>query len=180
VSGDVFPDFQHLFCDLVFVVAKKVVWPKANVIYQSDPIVDTKFAFDDHYRWVWQHQFKRRHRVTLKADSAKSFQPQDHSGTLLDIVPVLGPLGVPLQHLRASLRIGFASKPMPLDSSIAFDLYLYLAKNASVKLTGKQLQEVRQSHPELASPWELRKPGPGSGCTTGRKPLGIAPTKIRT
>jgi hypothetical protein len=178
VSGDVFPDFQHLFCDLVFVVAKagKVVWPKANVISKSDPIVDTKFAFDDHYRWAWQHPFKSRHRVTLKADSTKSFQPQDESGTLLDIVPILGRLDVSLDHLRASLRKGFASKPMPLDGSIAADLWKYLVEYARVKLTGKQLQQVRQSHPELASPWKLHKPEPGSGCTTGRKPSSIAPT----
>lgn len=177
VSGDVFPDFQHLFCDLVFVVAQKVVWPKANVLDRSDPIVDTNFGFDDHYRWVLQHRFKRRQRVTLKADSAKSFQPQDHSRRLLDIVPILVQLGVSLNDLRASLRKAFASKPMPLHGSIARDLYQFLFKNACLKLTGKQLQQVRQSHPELASPWELREPEPGSDAQRGEGPWALAPTK---
>ena len=30
VSGDRFPEFSHLYCDLVFVVARKCLWEDAN------------------------------------------------------------------------------------------------------------------------------------------------------
>jgi hypothetical protein len=40
---------------------------------------------------------------------------------------------------------------MPLGALTA-DLYTWLAQTASVKLTGLLLQEMRQQHPELASP----------------------------
>jgi hypothetical protein len=49
VSGDTFPQFRHLYCDLVFVVADKQPWKEPNRITRSDPIVESKEAFKDHY-----------------------------------------------------------------------------------------------------------------------------------
>src|SRR5947207_15715409 len=40
VSGDHFPNFTHLWCDLVFVVAEKTHWEKANDINVDDPLID--------------------------------------------------------------------------------------------------------------------------------------------
>jgi hypothetical protein len=74
VSGDSFPNFSHLYCDLVFVVAEKVSWENANTIDRNDVIVDTDEAYNDHYRWAMhQHYLKRRRRYTLKTDSERSF-----------------------------------------------------------------------------------------------------------
>lgn len=52
VSGDTFPDFSHLYCDLVFVVAKKQFWAQANDIARDDKIVDSEESYKDHYRWA--------------------------------------------------------------------------------------------------------------------------------
>lgn len=45
VSGDSFPNFSHLYCDLVFVVAKRVYWESANTINRNDTIVDANEAY---------------------------------------------------------------------------------------------------------------------------------------
>jgi hypothetical protein len=55
VSGDRFPRFSHLYCDLLFVVASKCPWENANDLRRDDPIVDSEEAWDDHYRWYPQH-----------------------------------------------------------------------------------------------------------------------------
>jgi hypothetical protein len=39
VSGDTFPNFSHLYCDLIFVVAEKVYWEFANTIDRDHNIV---------------------------------------------------------------------------------------------------------------------------------------------
>src|SRR5690349_2512465 len=41
VSGDTFPDFTRLSCDLVFVVAQKLYWSYANTIEPADPLIDS-------------------------------------------------------------------------------------------------------------------------------------------
>ena len=51
VSGDRFPQFGRLYCDLVFVVASKCPWENANDLRRDDPIVDSDEAWADHYRW---------------------------------------------------------------------------------------------------------------------------------
>jgi hypothetical protein len=51
VSGDTFPDFSHLYCDLVFVVQDKCLWKERNYVGCTDQIVDSKEAFIDHYQW---------------------------------------------------------------------------------------------------------------------------------
>jgi hypothetical protein len=55
VSGDRFPEFRSLYCDLVFVVARKCPWTDANDPSRHDPIVDSDEAWADHYRWYTQH-----------------------------------------------------------------------------------------------------------------------------
>src|SRR4030042_2295763 len=80
VSGDSFPLFTQLYCDLVFVVQEKKYWTNRNFIAPNDPIVDTAEAYNDHYQWAYQHPYKSRRRFTLKADPLLSFQPQTQSG----------------------------------------------------------------------------------------------------
>ncbi len=158
VSGDTFPDFNHLYCDLVFVIKEKCYWENANSINSTDPLVDSKEAYQDHYKWVqWQHEFKNRKRFTLKADPLHSFQYQDQAGSLIDIVPILNSLGFPTDQLHKALKKGFASKPMPLDPKIARELHSAISKSADMKLTCKQLQSIRKKHHELASPRKKNK-----------------------
>jgi hypothetical protein len=90
VTGDKFPGFSHLFCDLVFVIQEKVYWEKANFISESSEIIDSHEAYIAHYQWAGrEHYFQRRRRYTLKADPKRSFQPQNCDGSLIDIVPFL-------------------------------------------------------------------------------------------
>lgn len=153
VSGDSFPQFRRLYCDLVFVVDEVHLWSAANHIASSDSLVDSSEAYADHYLWAsYQHRFRTRKRKTLKAHPRKSFQPQDSSGGLIDIVPMLKALGWGLGELRQSLRKGRSSKPRPLSDQAAGALYQALYEVASTKLTGTQLRTIRLRSPQLASP----------------------------
>jgi hypothetical protein len=151
-SGDTFPEFNELYCDLVFTVQKKVLWTETNSIDRDDPIVESAEAYNDHYQWACQHHFKRRRRFTLKADPLRSFQPQTEEKKLMDIVPFLTELGIPLKTLRKELRAGYASRPRPLDNHVANALYEHLQQAATTKLRGDILVKVRKEHSELASP----------------------------
>ncbi|HEY1011514.1 MAG TPA: hypothetical protein VGE07_02340 [Herpetosiphonaceae bacterium] len=153
ISGGNLRQFTQLFCDLVFVVERKIYWERANQIDRRDPLIDSADAFKDHYRWaMYQHPFKTRRRYTLKADAARSFQPQRADGALLDIVPFLAERGLGLDALRRGLRAGFNSRPMPLGDELARELYDWLAAEAEVRLTGAELRAIRRRHPQLASP----------------------------
>jgi hypothetical protein len=143
VSGDTFPDFNSLYCDLVFTVGSVHIWPQANLLSPADPIVDTPESFQDHYKWWAQHPYKKRERKTLKANSSHSFQPQAAAGALIDIVPELGRLGYTVTHLRTALKKGFASKPLELPTQTAVDLRQYLSSIASIKLQGRALEALR-------------------------------------
>ncbi len=151
VSGNAWPTFTSLFCDLVLVIETKVYWTERNRIVRFDPLVDSDAAFVDHYRWASDHPFARRARYTLKGDPEASFQPQNEAGELLDVVPLLSKLGVHLSELRTRLRAGFSSQPMRLDSSVSRGLYDQIAATAAVRLSGDELESVRARHPELAS-----------------------------
>lgn len=151
VSGDTFPNFSHLYCDLVFVVAEKQYWTEPNTIALKDSLVDSPQAYRDHYVWASQHFFKRRRRFTLKADPEPSFQPQNSHQQLIDIVPYLNNLGLSTEELRQELRAGFTSQPYRLSSHTK-PLYDYLAQQAAIKLVGAELGAIRQQNPQLASP----------------------------
>lgn len=151
VSGDSFPSFSHLYCDLVFVVAEQVYWKNANTINENDTIIDSHEAYIDHYRWAEQHHFKRRRRYTLKADQERSFQPQDVEQKLIDILPFLIKQGLTIDELRQGLRSGFNSKPLRLDFTQPIKLYDWLVQYATIKLYGLQLQNIRKNNPHLAS-----------------------------
>lgn len=146
VSGDNFPEFNHLYCDLVFVVSGVYTWRKRNCISLTDPMVDSRIAYKDHYRWArCQHHFKKRRRKTLKADPRESFQPQTSCGKLIDVVPMLALLGqLSLEDLRCKLRKSRGSKPMPICQELARSLYGNL-KNTAIRLTGADLQAIRTS-----------------------------------
>lgn len=152
VSGDTFPDFKALFCDLVFVVAEKLYWRSANSIYRNNSIVDSAEAFNDHYIWARrQHQFKKRRRFTLKADPERSYQPQDTKGRLIDIVPALEKIGLSRAYLRRGLRAGIGSRPLRLSEGHRAALYDWISKSAPIKRRGPSLLRIRRSRGELAS-----------------------------
>ncbi len=146
VSGNTYPNFQQLFCDCVFVIKEKKYWNVSNSIAPNDPIVDNNQAYEHHYKWVnppyEQHHFKKRTRYTLKADADKSFQPQDKSHQLIDILPYLNMNGVSTQQLISSMTSNRGSRPLRLDSSIGKGLYAFLKTNAHIKLFGRQLSNL--------------------------------------
>src|SRR5215216_883751 len=73
VSGDAFPAFTRLWCDLVFVVQDKIYWAARNHIAPDDPMVESPAAFSDHYvRMPKDHPYKKRERFTLKANPERS------------------------------------------------------------------------------------------------------------
>jgi hypothetical protein len=141
VSGNNWPAFDQLRCDLVFTVGAKLFWTDSNHISPSDPIVDSPRAYDEHYRWAHQHPFQRRRRFTLKADR-ESFQPQNAKGELINIVPALLHSGLALDQLRRGLHTGYGSKPMPLEHEADF-VVRWLAERAAVMLRGREIVECR-------------------------------------
>jgi len=150
VSGDRFPEFSRLYCDLVFVVAQKCQWADANSLSRGDPIVDSNQAWADHYRWHAQHPLSRRTRFTLKADPARSFQPQEADGTLIDIVPFLRDHGVSLHSLRTGMRAGTGSQPMTIPDAAA-EAIVKTLEGAPVTLHGPELRAIRRDTPDLES-----------------------------
>ena len=153
VSGDTFPNFSHLYCDLVFVIQQKLYWEQTNYIERTNPLVESDETFNDHYQWaMYQHPLTRRRRYTLKADPKSSFQPQSSSSSLLDVLPFLVKKGIDIESLRKGMQAGRGSKPFRLESKHSDDLYKWLVLNANIKLNGFQLQMIRLIHNELASP----------------------------
>lgn len=165
VNGDKSPDFSNLCCDLVFVVQEKKYWENANSISQKSDIVDSREAYIDHYQWAEsQHYFKRRRRFTLKADPIRSFQPQNHDGSLIDIVPFLSTVNLPINIIRENFRGNRCTKPITLNEYIVSALYQWLCDKASIKLNGKELERVRKQYPELSSPMFEEKSSKGKCC----------------
>ncbi|MEK3995905.1 hypothetical protein MKY29_14205 [Psychrobacillus sp. FSL K6-2365] len=155
VSGDTFPHFTNLYCDLVFVVKDKFFWEDKNKIELNDKLVDSENAYKDHYYHVpIDHPYKRRRRYTLKADELTSFQPQSRkSGELVDLLPILIGQGYSLNHLHSSFKAGRGSKPIPLeDKSIVLEIYNTIEKQSNNKLFGKHLEQIRIQNPQLQSP----------------------------
>jgi hypothetical protein len=150
-TGDSFPNFTALYCDLVLVVEEKSYWIDANYISPSDPIVDSEAAYADHYSWAEDHPFHRRKRFTVKANQSQSFQPQDGNGELVDIVPGLVQIGLALEVVARGIQSGYAAKPMQLSPEHAAGLYDWIKLKSPVKLTGPQLSAVRGRHSELSS-----------------------------
>jgi len=147
VSGDHFPDFSRLDCDLVFVVEEKYRWAMPNRIEPSE--CESEQAYRDHYSWASKdHPFKKRSRFTLKAAGDRSFQPQSERHSLIDIVPELSKLDISVDALRKGLRAGFASRPMPLSQSVVEVISKRLSA-APVQLHGERLEAIRKSHPDL-------------------------------
>jgi len=151
VSGDSFPHFSQLLCDLVFVVEEVCVWTDRNWISEHDSVVESPEAYLDHYRWAHQHRYKRRHRRTLKADPGCSYQPQRSDGGLIDILPHLDFLGLSKDALRKSMTKGIASKPLVLSDAVALSLSDYIANKAAIRLTGDVLYAIRAQNPGLQS-----------------------------
>ena len=152
VSGDTFPNFSRLLCDVVFYVEEKTYWRDANAMSPDDPMVDSVEAYTDHYWWAGvEHPFRRRRRFTLKAAESLSFQPQTSAMQLLDIAPILSTIGLEADAIRRELRAGIGSKPMRLAQPLAKALYDAVCDAAAVRFVGPELQQIHRQHPELAS-----------------------------
>ncbi|MDB0011321.1 hypothetical protein N9E20_00780 [Crocinitomicaceae bacterium] len=150
VSSEIYPNFEHLYCDLVFKVASMHEWKDRNSISVNDSIVDSKQSFIHHYKkGVMQHPFKGetrpKKRVTLKACKENSFQPQNEKQELIDIVPFLLKQGYSLEDLRknisfyASGKMARTSKPMILSDKMSKALFDYLS-SADIKIYAKDLK----------------------------------------
>ncbi|MGE7923339.1 hypothetical protein ACQKND_09150 [Viridibacillus arvi] len=155
VSGDTFPDFSKLLCDLVFVVESKIFWKEKNNIEVYDDLVDSENAYKNHYYHIpIDHPYKKKRRYTLKADENLSFQPQsDANGNLVDILPFLLNEGYNIKKLQKMFISGVGSKPIPLEvRGIVESLYATIVNNATVKLYGEKLEKIYYDHPQLESP----------------------------
>lgn len=150
VSSENYPNFEQLYCDLVFKVSSNHEWSNRNSIKANDDIVDNKQSFINHYKkGVIQHQFtgeiRPKKRVTLKACKENSFQPQNEEQELIDIVPFLLKQGYSLTDLRknisfyASGKMARTSKPMILSDKMSKSLFDYLS-SADIKIYGKDLK----------------------------------------
>lgn len=163
ISGDTFPNFTALYCDCVFVVAVagKHFWKDANTMRRKDPLVENDQTYEHHYKWgdekYGHHQLKRRRRYTLKADERLSFQPQDGSGGLIDILPFLNGQGVSTHKLRNSMNTGRGSRPFEIGETLGQKLYDYLVRESKVKLTGTMLAN---KHPN----WKKGLTAKDDGC----------------
>lgn len=139
VSGDTFPEFTGLWCDLVFEIEEIVWWPDANRVRRTDAFVESDIAYREHYLPGCSDHPLKRGRCTLKAHPRRSFQPQTAARALVDIVPILRDLGVGLDVLRPGLRAGFAAKPMPIEESTGAELYRRISAAAAVRLRGADM-----------------------------------------
>lgn len=148
VSADRHPNFEKLTCDLVFTVASVHPWKDSNTLSPSDPVVDNSLAYKDHYCPVGLPPF-RKSRRTLKANPNQSFQPLDTQARPVDILPELNRLGLTNACLSAAFSKGFSTKPVMLADKVADQLRTYLWSVAHTKLTGAQLQGLRQSISKL-------------------------------
>lgn len=147
---DSYPYFDHLFCDLVFKVKSLHEWQDCNDISINDSIVDNYPAYENHYKWVKQHLFKGvkqpKKRITIKACEKSSFQPQNETQELIDIVPFLKGKGVSIEQLRNSIslnsnkRPAIPSRPLNLNEKTTKELYDYLASSKR-KLYGIDLMD---------------------------------------
>jgi hypothetical protein len=135
----------QLFCDLVFVVEQKLPWAERNRMSPDDGIVDSPEAFQDHYCWYGsiEHPWKRGIRHTLKADPARSFQPQTADGSLIDIVPGLQTAGLNLGAVQLGMRAGFLTRPYALSDRQVDQLYEWVSDRADTKLRGGELRKIR-------------------------------------
>lgn len=154
ISGDSYPYFENLYCDLVFVIESIHQWKDANSIKINEPFIDNAQAFKHHYNFVNppsnQHHFKKKKRVTLKAYLNKSFQPQHKNATLIDIVPILKNYGFTIEDLRSKISLtkkgkkAIPSRPLQIDRKIGIALYDFL-NSSPIKLKGKFLAD---KHPK--------------------------------
>jgi hypothetical protein len=149
---------------MVFVVAGKYQWADANALSPGDPLVDSPEAWADHYRWHPGHCFRQRVRVTLKADPARSFQPQAADGSLIDIVPVLERHGTSLDSLRAGMRAGTGSQPVTIPDATATAIVEALSL-APITRRGPELRAIRHLSQRSWMRWSLYVPvgEPGDG-----------------
>ena len=150
-------NFTVLLCDLVFVVRHKIYWRCSNDIEDTDPLVDSKEAYIDHYKWCQEdHKYDEKHlkwgpRFTLKADPLRSFQPLNEHEQRINILDFLRREEVDEQALRKTIEGGMCSRPFRLNPATIHSLYDWLSQIAYFKRTGDTLQKLRQRYPERLS-----------------------------
>jgi hypothetical protein len=150
ISGDTYPAFTHLYCDLVFEVAQRLEWVDRNQMDPKDPIVDSPAAYGDHYGWYGEHEhFKKRgKRFTLKANPERSFQPETDDGFPVDVLPLLARHGLKSDALQIRFSAGFGTRPIALDTGLAESLRSGIEGIAPIRLTGAELQVIRAANPD--------------------------------
>lgn len=153
VSGDIYPDFNKLHCDCIFLIQNKIYWDQSNSIEENDLIVDNRQTFEHHYKWAkCQHPLNKRRRYTLKANKEKSFQPQDKNKMLIDIVPFLNEQGITIESLINGIsktknnKRARNSRPYQIPSELAQKLYDYLWQISEIKLTGNMLEGIHPNN----------------------------------
>jgi len=148
ISGDTYPNFNKLYCDCVFVIKEKHFWKEKNNISIDDKIIDSRQAFEHHYKWanLGQHKFEKRRRYTLKADEIKSFQPQTKDRKLIDILPFLNDNGISTVELINSMTTKKGSRPFKFSKEIGERLYDYLLIKSENKVFGKDIMNM---HPNI-------------------------------
>lgn len=149
VYGDSYPYFSKLYCDCVFKVEEKIYWNSPNFIDINDTIVENKQTYEHHYKWAGvQHYLQKRRRYTLKAINEKSFQPQNKSKELIDILPYLNLLEITTENLINSICLNrngsrsLNSRPFMLSNTQANSLYNFIYKESEIKLTGEILEKI--------------------------------------
>ncbi|MDT2659249.1 hypothetical protein P7E02_05180 [Enterococcus hulanensis] len=142
-------------CDLVFVVKKGSIhqWDEYNKIERNHPMIDSGFAYKDHYCWPerGEHVFNCKvKRVTLKADMETSFQPQIADGKLVDVTDILKK-----EWIEKLNRRSYGNNIIRIDQESADMLYKsIIEKSGSYAIKGNQLAPVRSiMKPEYEMSW---------------------------
>lgn len=153
VYSDTLRNLTKLYCDCVFVIEEKHYWEgDANKIDIDDPLVDNLQTYEHHYKWAKvEHYFKRRKRYTLKANSEKSYQPQNDLKELIDIIPFLNEEEISIETLTKEIcmtkngKYSINTRPFKLSNNTALKLYDFLWEMSKIKLTGEVLENI---HPQ--------------------------------
>lgn len=154
VYGNSYPNFTKLYCDCVFKIELKLFWNSRNFISPNDPIVENQQTYNHHYKWAGdQHYLERRRRFTLKANSEKSFQPQDINNKLIDVIPYLNSEGISTEDIVRIMcmtkneKRARNTKPLVLSDTHANGLYEHIYKVSEIKLTGEILEKIHPLPP---------------------------------
>lgn len=151
---------EQWWCDLVFVVAEKLEWNNKNPLEKDDlDLVESEFAWKDHYRWWIDHPnlLLGGKRITFKADPDSSFQPIGPDNKPLDILKHLNALNIDTSPMIGRSYTGRlnSSWPRELESHVGEALLKKIMKTpCEFRHYGDELQEFRKDNSHLWKPSE--------------------------